>query len=92
MTMLTTRPQFTVFICVLFILPTAHPTTALNMNYSIVAIGAVFVLVGACWAFWGRFRFRGPVKTALAAAASSDGEPLRQRRPLAQARRCRRTT
>ena len=34
------------------------------MNYAIVAIGGVFVLVGACWACWGRFRFTGPVKTA----------------------------
>ncbi|KAH9903180.1 amino acid transporter [Cubamyces lactineus] len=54
---------FTVFICVLFVLPTAHPTDALNMNYAIVAIGAVILLVGACWVFWGRLRFTGPVKT-----------------------------
>ncbi|TFK89396.1 amino acid transporter [Polyporus arcularius HHB13444] len=54
---------FTVFICVLFILPTAHPTTALNMNYAIVAIGAVVLLVSACWVLWGRFHFVGPVKT-----------------------------
>lgn len=52
------------FICVLFILPTAHPTDSLNMNYAIVAIGTVMILVGACWVFWGRFRFEGPVKTA----------------------------
>lgn len=55
--------QFTVFICVLFVLPTAHPTDALNMNYAIVAIGAVILLVGACWVFWGSMRFTGPVKT-----------------------------
>ncbi|KAI0767748.1 amino acid transporter [Fomes fomentarius] len=66
---------FTVFICVLFILPTAHPTTALNMNYSIVAIGAVFVIVGACWTFWGRFRFHGPVKT-VANVGGRNGEKL----------------
>ena len=59
----TRRAQFTVFICVLFVLPTAHPTTALNMNYAVVAIGGVLLLVGACWAFWGRFHFSGPVKT-----------------------------
>ena len=55
--------QFTVFICVLFILPTAHPTTALNMNYAIVAIGAVVLIVAVCWTVWGRFHFVGPVKT-----------------------------
>ncbi|KAI0672071.1 amino acid transporter [Trametes maxima] len=54
---------FTVFICVLFILPTAHPTNTLNMNYAVVAIGAVMLLVGACWASWGRTRFTGPVAT-----------------------------
>ena len=35
------------------------------MNYAIVAIGAVILLVGACWAFWGRLRFTGPVKTVM---------------------------
>ncbi|EIM82927.1 amino acid transporter [Stereum hirsutum FP-91666 SS1] len=52
---------FTVFICVLFILPTAQPVTADDMNYSIAAIGAVFILVGLSWLFWGRFHFKGPV-------------------------------
>lgn len=60
------------FICVLFILPTAHPTDALNMNYAIVAIGAVILLVGACWAFWGRFHFEGPVQTARPEAVESE--------------------
>ncbi|KAM5546130.1 hypothetical protein V8D89_000256 [Ganoderma adspersum] len=54
---------FTVFICILFILPTAHPTNALNMNYAIVAIGAVMLIVAACWILWGRFHFVGPMKT-----------------------------
>lgn len=31
------------------------------MNYSIAAIGAVFLLVGLSWLFWGRFHFKGPV-------------------------------
>lgn len=31
------------------------------MNYSIAAIGAVFLLVGLTWLFWGRFHFKGPV-------------------------------
>lgn len=52
--------QFTVFICILFILPTAQPVTADDMNYSIAAIGAVFLLVGLTWLFWGRFHFKGP--------------------------------
>ncbi|KAH9944886.1 amino acid transporter, partial [Amylocystis lapponica] len=54
---------FTVFICVLFILPTAHPVDELNMNYAIVAIGGVILIVVSCWVLWGRFHFVGPVKT-----------------------------
>ncbi|EMD36732.1 hypothetical protein CERSUDRAFT_95005 [Gelatoporia subvermispora B] len=55
--------MFTAFICVLFILPTARPVNSLNMNYSIVAIGAVIVIVISCWVIWGRHHFRGTVKT-----------------------------
>ena len=55
--------QFTVFICVLFILPTSYPATSLNMNYAIVAVGGIILVVGFTWAIWGRFHFVGPVKT-----------------------------
>ena len=55
--------QFTAFICVLFILPTARPVNSQNMNYAIVAIGGLLVIVFASWAFWGRTAFTGPVKT-----------------------------
>ncbi|KZT26005.1 amino acid transporter [Neolentinus lepideus HHB14362 ss-1] len=54
---------FTVFICVLFILPTAHPVTSLNMNYAVLAIGAVMLIVGFTWVGFGRRRFEGPVRT-----------------------------
>ncbi|CAE6528864.1 unnamed protein product [Rhizoctonia solani] len=54
---------FTVFVCVLFILPTSMPVNALNMNYSIVAIGAVLVLILSSWVFYGRYHFKGPVST-----------------------------
>ncbi|EJC99705.1 uncharacterized protein FOMMEDRAFT_93126 [Fomitiporia mediterranea MF3/22] len=57
---------FTVFICILFILPTAHPTNAQNMNYAVVAIGGLIVLTTLAWLFWGRVQFDGPVKTVLA--------------------------
>ncbi|TFY50306.1 hypothetical protein EVG20_g11596 [Dentipellis fragilis] len=39
--------QFTVFICVLFVLPTARPVTAQNMNYAIVAVGGIIGARGA---------------------------------------------
>ncbi|KAA1475343.1 amino acid transporter [Dentipellis sp. KUC8613] len=56
---------FTIFICVLFVLPTARPVTPQNMNYAVVAVGGIFVLVGLAWALWGRRRFRGPVRTLV---------------------------
>ncbi len=34
--------QFIVFICVLFVLPTAHPVTQFNMNYAVVSVGGIF--------------------------------------------------
>ncbi|KAF8587676.1 amino acid transporter [Ramaria rubella] len=54
---------FSAFVCVLFILPTSRPVTVLNMNYSIVAIGGLFVLIFLAWVLYGRYHFRGPVKT-----------------------------
>jgi hypothetical protein len=52
--------QFTIFICVLFILPTAHPVSSINMNYFVDAVGGI---IGTTRVAWGRFRFLGPVKT-----------------------------
>ena len=54
------------FICVLFILPTATPVTALNMNYAIVAVGGVVLVVSVAWVIWGRFHFFGPKRTLTA--------------------------
>lgn len=56
---------FTVFICVLFILPTVRPVNAIDMNYSVVAVGGIIMIVGMTWVVWGRFQFVGPVKTVL---------------------------
>jgi hypothetical protein len=55
--------QFCFFICVLFVLPTASPVNALNMNYAIVAVGGLLVIVTINWFWWGRYSFKGPVKT-----------------------------
>ncbi|KAJ7574547.1 amino acid/polyamine transporter I [Mycena floridula] len=54
---------FTVFVCVLFILPTASPATQFNMNYAVVSVGGIILIVGCTWIFWGRTRFVGPVQT-----------------------------
>ncbi|EIW79578.1 hypothetical protein CONPUDRAFT_58025 [Coniophora puteana RWD-64-598 SS2] len=55
---------FTIFICVLFVLPTAYPVTSLNMNYAIVAVGGVFLIVAVNWFTWGHRSFVGPVATS----------------------------
>ncbi|KAH8080676.1 amino acid transporter [Cristinia sonorae] len=59
--------MFTLFICVLFILPTAHPVTAQNMNYAIVAVGTLVMVVICGWFIWGRGTFRGSI------VSTSDG-------------------
>ncbi|KJA23954.1 hypothetical protein HYPSUDRAFT_184693 [Hypholoma sublateritium FD-334 SS-4] len=55
--------SFIVFICVLFVLPTARPVTQFNMNYAIVSVGGIFLIVGLTWFFWGQHHFVGSVHT-----------------------------
>ncbi|EJU00128.1 hypothetical protein DACRYDRAFT_55071 [Dacryopinax primogenitus] len=54
---------FCLFSCVLFILPTSTPVTSLNMNYAILAIGAILILVALQYLIWGQWIFRGVVTT-----------------------------
>ncbi|KAG1769761.1 amino acid transporter [Suillus occidentalis] len=54
---------FCVFICILFVLPTAYPVNVLNMNYAIVAVGGLLVIITINWFWWGKYSFKGPVKT-----------------------------
>ncbi|KAF9045379.1 amino acid transporter [Panaeolus papilionaceus] len=54
---------FIIFICVLFVLPTAQPVNQQDMNYAIVSVGSILLLVGLTWFFWGRHTFKGPVHT-----------------------------
>ncbi|KAK1234512.1 polyamine transporter tpo5, partial [Marasmius sp. AFHP31] len=56
---------FTVFVCILFVLPTSHPVNENNMNYAVVSVGGVILIVALTWLFWGRHRFRGPVHTNI---------------------------
>lgn len=51
--------KFSIFVCTLFILPTAHPVNAQNMNYAVVAIGSLLVLVILSWVMWGRKQYKG---------------------------------
>ncbi|WWD16290.1 hypothetical protein CI109_100716 [Kwoniella shandongensis] len=62
---------FIVVMSVFFVLPASHPTTALNMNYAIVAIGGLVVLVSLQWLFWGKNVYQGVVHTYVEPVALS---------------------
>ncbi len=49
-----------IFICILFILPTLSPITVSSFNYSIVAVGVVFVFAGGWWVLSAKNWFTGP--------------------------------
>ena len=49
-----------VLICILFILPTVQPITKDSFNYSIVAVGVVFLFAGIYWLTSAKNWFKGP--------------------------------
>ena len=49
-----------IFICILFILPTLSPITVDSFNYSIVAVGVVFLFAGGWWVISAKNWFKGP--------------------------------
>ena len=49
-----------VFITILFMLPTTHPITRDNFNYTVVAVGVVFLFSGSWWLLSARHWFTGP--------------------------------
>jgi hypothetical protein len=52
-----------VFTSIIFFLPERHPTTAANMNYTIVVVGAVAIIGGLYWVVSARHFFKGPRRT-----------------------------
>ncbi|KAK1231737.1 polyamine transporter tpo5 [Marasmius sp. AFHP31] len=65
---------FTIFVCILFVLPTSHPVNENNMNYAVVSVGGVILIVALTWLFWGRHRFRGPVHTNIGIGSAGGDE------------------
>ncbi|CAL1698314.1 unnamed protein product [Somion occarium] len=51
---------WTLFVCVLFSLPTMLPVTAVNMNYASVITGGVVIVSGAWYLLGGRRHYKGP--------------------------------
>lgn len=64
---------WTVFVSVIFILPTARPVAADNMNYAIAFLGGIFLFAGAYWYIGAKKWYTGPITEAEAV----DGGSLR---------------
>lgn len=58
--MFTTNYQ-TMFITVVFCLPTSNPVTSQTLNYTPVAVGIVMVLILGSW-IWACKWFTGPIQ------------------------------
>ncbi|KAJ5641312.1 hypothetical protein N7490_005312 [Penicillium lividum] len=57
---------WTLFVSVIFVLPTAMPALADNMNYACVYLAAVLVFSTAYWYIRGKAVYTGPVTEAIA--------------------------
>jgi amino acid transporter len=52
---------WTLFVSIIFILPTIRPVTAINMNYASAFLGLIFVAAAICWYAGGRRYYTGPL-------------------------------
>ncbi|KAJ5157858.1 uncharacterized protein N7482_008958 [Penicillium canariense] len=57
---------WTLFVSIIFILPTAMPVTAVTMNYACVYVVAVLLFALVYWYIRGRSVYTGPVTEAIA--------------------------
>jgi amino acid transporter len=55
---------WTVFVSIIFILPTIRPVNAQNMNYAIAFLGAIFFTAAIWWYISGRKWYTGPIVEA----------------------------
>jgi hypothetical protein len=55
---------WTAFISIVFLCPTERPVTALNMNYAIAFLGAIFLAMLVYWFISGRKWYTGPLSEA----------------------------
>jgi amino acid transporter len=63
---------WTLFVSIIFVLPTLRPVTALNMNYASAFLGGIFVAAGIYWLVSGRHWYVGPISEAELLRDSSD--------------------
>jgi hypothetical protein len=67
-----------------FLCPTAMPVTALNMNYAIAFLGAIFVASLTYWYISGRKWYTGPLTEAqvMEIGSESDDKPALEAKHL----------
>jgi amino acid permease (GABA permease) len=62
---------WTLFVSIIFLLPTAMPVTALTMNYACAFLGLILIAAAVCWYAGGRKHYTGPVIEAQAEDSNS---------------------
>ncbi|KAK4942920.1 polyamine transporter tpo5, partial [Elasticomyces elasticus] len=55
---------WTLFVSVIFVLPTVRPVTALNMNYAVAFLALIFAFAAVYWVLGGRRFYTGPLVEA----------------------------
>ena len=55
---------WTLFVSIIFILPTVRPVTALTMNYASAFLGLILLAALVWWYVGGRKYYTGPIKEA----------------------------
>ena len=55
---------WTLFVSIIFILPTVRPVTAITMNYAVAFLALIFVAAYAYWWISGRKWYIGPITEA----------------------------
>ncbi len=57
--------SWTLFVSIIFILPTVRPVTALTMNYACVFLALILLAAMIYWYAGGRKWYTGPIKEAI---------------------------
>lgn len=63
---------WTLFVSIIFILPTLRPVTALTMNYAIAFLSLILLAALIWWYAGGRKYYTGPIKEAVVLDDSFD--------------------
>lgn len=61
---------WTLFVSIIFLMPTVRPVTPENMNYAIVYLAGILLVSMAYWYVVGHKHYTGPIKQSLAADES----------------------